>query len=235
MKAFVLSCIFSACCALPALSQENALNDKEIEKALQQTEQAIQQSAANMNETIGKVMPQIAESMNKSLTDIIETFPELLSSMEEKRIFSKISEQMLKELKASLDEMQISVENYKIENFNNKLSLSGSQDQNNIGLDFMITQDPMTIALTREYLSNKKSKLQEDLLITTLSGKKIELKKFSIEQINNNPFLCYDEKDYTFLIGNLGYDANIKIETRGEDHQKQAREFIKTINRQQLK
>ena len=64
---------------------------------------------------------------------------------------------------------------------------------------------------------------------------KIELKKFSIEQINNNPFLCFDEKDYTFLIGNLGYDANIKIETRGEDHQKQAREFIKTINRQQLK
>ena len=234
MKTFALICI-SLCCATPVLAQETAFDNEEMQKALKQTEQNIRQSVENMNTTIDQVIPQLAEGMNKSLTDIIETFPELFSSMEENRVFSKTSEQMLKELKNSLDEMQISAENYKIENFNNKLSLSGSQNQNNIGLDFLITQDPMTIALTREYLDNKKSQTQDSLSVSTLSGKKIRLKEFTTEKINGNPFLCYDKQDYTFIIGNMGYDANIRLETRGEGHKEQARDFIKTLNPQQLK
>ena len=233
MKAFASISLISLCCAFPAFSREADINNAEMQKALQQTEQAMQQSAQNLNQTISKVMPEIAESMNKSLTEILGTFPQLFSAMEENRIFSKTSEQMLKELKASLDEMQISAENYKIENFNNNLAVSGSQ--NNIGLDFLITQDPMTIALTREYLDNKKSQNTNALSITALNGKQLELSAFSIENINDNPFLCYDEKDYTFIIGNLGYDANVKIETRGKDHKQQARDFIKSINSRQLK
>ena len=131
--------------------------------------------------------------------------------------------------------MQISAENYKIENFHNNLSVSGSQNQNSVGLDFLITQDPMTIALTREYLDNKKSPTPNALSITALNGKQLELSAFSIENINDNPFLCYDEKDYTFIIGNLGYDANVKIETRGKDYKQQARDFIKSVNGRQLK
>lgn len=233
MKAFASISLISLCCAFPAFSREADINNAEMQKALQQTEQAMQQSAQNLNQTISKVMPEIAESMNKSLTEILGTFPQLFSAMEENRIFSKTSEQMLKELKASLDEMQISAENYKIENFNNNLAVSGSQ--NNIGLDFLITQDPMTIALTREYLDNKKSQNANALSVTALNGKQLELSAFSIENINDNPFLCYDEKDYTFIIGNLGYDANVKIETRGKDHKQQARDFIKSINSRQLK
>lgn len=233
MKAFASISLISLCCAFPAFSREADINNAEMQKALQQTEQAMQQSAQNLNQTISKVMPEIAESMNKSLTEILGTFPQLFSAMEENRIFSKTSEQMLKELKTSLDEMQISAENYKIENFNNNLAVSGSQ--NNIGLDFLITQDPMTIALTREYLDNKKSQNTNALSITALNGKQLELSTFSIENINDNPFLCYDEKDYTFIIGNLGYDANVKIETRGKDHKQQARDFIKSINSRQLK
>lgn len=234
MKTFALICI-SLCCATPVLAQETAFDNEEMQKALKQTEQNIRQSVENMNTTIDQVIPQLAEGMNKSLTDIIETFPELFSSMEENRVFSKTSEQMLNELKNSLDEMQISAENYKIENFNNKLSLSGSQNQNNIGLDFLITQDPMTIALTREYLDNKKSQTQDSLSVSTLSGEKITLKEFTTEKINGNLFLCYDKQDYTFIIGNMGYDANVKLETRGKGHKKQARDFIKTLNPQQLK
>lgn len=233
MKAFASISLISLCCAFPAFSREADINNAEMQKALQQTEQAMQQSAQNLNQTISKVMPEIAESMNKSLTEILGTFPQLFSAMEENRIFSKTSEQMLKELKTSLDEMQISAENYKIENFNNNLAVSGSQ--NNIGLDFLITQDPMTIALTREYLDNKKSQNANALSVTALNGKQLELSAFSIENINDNPFLCYDEKDYTFIIGNLGYDANVKIETRGKDHKQQARDFIKSINSRQLK
>lgn len=233
MKAFAPISLISLCCAFPAFSQETDINNAEMQKALQKTEQAMQQSAQDLNRTIGKVMPEIAESMNKSLTEILGTFPQLFSTMEENRIFSKTSEQMLKELKASLDEMQISAENYKIENFHNNLSVSGSQ--NNIGLDFLITQDPMTIALTREYLDNQKSQKPNTHSITALNGRPLELAAFSIENINNNPFLCYDEKDYTFIIGNLGYDANVKIETRGKDHKQQARDFIKSINGRQLK
>ncbi len=233
MKAFAPISLISLCCAFPAFSREADINNAEMQKALQQTEQAMQQSAQNLNQTISKVMPEIAESMNKSLTEILGTFPQLFSAMEENRIFSKTSEQMLKELKTSLDEMQISAENYKIENFNNNLAVSGSQ--NNIGLDFLITQDPMTIALTREYLDNKKSQNANALSVTALNGKQLELSAFSIENINDNPFLCYDEKDYTFIIGNLGYDANVKIETRGKDHKQQARDFIKSINSRQLK
>lgn len=233
MKAFAPISLISLCCAFPAFSQETDTNSAEMQKALQNTEQAMQQSAQNLNQAIGKVMPEIAESMNKSLSEILGTFPQLFSAMEENHIFSKTSEQMLKELKASLDEMQISAENYKIENFNNNLAVSGSQ--NNIGLDFLITQDPMTIALTREYLDNKKSQNTNALSITALNGKQLELSAFSIENINDNPFLCYDEKDYTFIIGNLGYDANVKIETRGKDHKQQARDFIKSVNGRQLK
>ena len=235
MKAFAPISLISLCCAFPAFSQETDINSAEMQKALQNTEQAMQQSAQNLNQAIGKVMPEIAESMNKSLTEILGTFPQLFSAMEENRIFSKTSEQMLKELKASLDEMQISAENYKIENFHNNLSVSGSQNQNSVGLDFLITQDPMTIALTREYLDNKKSPTPNALSITALNGKQLELSAISIENINDNPFLCYDEKDYTFIIGNLGYDANVKIETRGKDHKQQARDFIKSVNGRQLK
>lgn len=221
-----------------AAAQNNPMDTPEIRQAMQQTDAAMLRSVEEMNKTMEKVVPQLTDTMNKSLNDVLGSFPQLISAMENNKVLSKTSEQMIKELQNSLQQLNLTTDSYNIQNFNNKVSISGSQTHKDVDLDFLITQDPLAIALTREYIANSTSPnnvLYKTQKITTLNNREIPLENFKIENINGNIFLCLDEKDYTFAIGNLGYNANVRILTAGSNRKEKARDFIKSINPAQIK
>lgn len=221
-----------------ALAADNPVNNPEVQAAAAQTDEAMRKSVEQMQQTFQQVMPQLTETMNKSVNDILASFPQLIAAIEKNQVLSKTSEQMLQDLQKSLNDLNLTVNDYNIQNINNKISISGAQNQKDVELDFFISQDPLAIALTKEYIANTTSpnkSIYKDQKITTLNNREIPLKNFQIETINGNYFLCFDENNYTFIIGNLGYNANVKIQTTGSNHKNKARDFIKSINPNHVK
>lgn len=206
-----------------AMAQDNELLTPDIEKALQKSNEDMINSVNEMNKTFSEVIPQITQSIEATMGNFFNSITPVMEAIEKDQTLSKASKKLSEKFEDAVKQMQQE----------DVLSLQGTKNGDNHSLEFNFSQNQDAVSKTDSLITKKSNpENKENPQIQALNNQKLPLERFKLIIINNSSFLAYDdeEKQYTYLIGNLNSGANLQVEARGSGHKEKAREFAASVN-----
>lgn len=215
---------------------DNSLINSDIEKALEQSSAQMNKSVEQMNATFEKIVPELTRSMVQTMSQLLNSITPVMQAMENNRTFSKASEQLSQEVARSMDELKFPDTKPEQNEF---LTVKGSKTVNNNSLQFDVNQNPTLVNNTAEFIRIIKTgeKIPE-LSLVALNDCIMNLKNFSVLEIDDNNYLVFDGKDkdhdFSYITGNIAPGLNLQVQTSGPNHDKAARDFIKSLRSRQL-
>ncbi len=217
---FILSFLLTSA---TAMAQNDDLITPDIEKALQKSNEDMINSVNEMNKTFEEVIPQITKSVEEMMGNFLNSITPVMEAIEKDQTLSKASKKLSQEFENSVKQIQQP----------DSLAVQGTKTGDGHRLGFNFSQNPDDISHTDSLIiqkSNPENTLNPEIL--SLNKQKLPLERFKLIIINNSSFLAYDdeEKQYTYLVGNLNSGANLQVEANGAGHKEKAREFAASVN-----
>lgn len=229
--------------SVPVWAQSDEILTPEVQKALDETNLAMQKSAYQVDQAVQKIVPQLTESVSQMMNDIFKTLPPLMSAMEKNQVFSKATQEMNRQFQQSLQEVNKNIDNLPVPPAQqpqeaNQFSISGSRNDNGNILSFVFSQDNKTLNTTRQALDYKTSPAPQnpDIQLVDINNQKIDVKKTRYEIIDGNKYIVFSpDSQNAFITGNLQNQINLKVQTSGPDALKRAKQFVTNFRSQYLK
>ena len=232
MKKFLL---FITVLGLSFQAQAEEIANADVQKNWQQTQETMQQSLAKMDKQMQQIMPAMAQSMNQMMQDVFKTLPPLMKSLEENQVLSKTAEQMNREINAQVKQLNNELQEYqnykqqKNASAQDKLSISGSKNDNGTTLDFSFVQNEENLNNLRQAIlikSSPQTKAELTSPLTDIKGNKLDINELKLENINGNYYLIKEDKNESFITGIMNGNIIVRVQTGGEDAAARARNFI---------
>lgn len=210
--------------------------DPEIEQAIQKSNAQMVKSVEQMNAAFEKVMPELTQNMAQTMSQLLQSITPLMQAMEKNQTFSKASEQISKDIAESVNELHLP--NTKVEE-GEFLNVKGSKTVNNNSVQFDVNQNQDLINNTAEFIRMiKAGEKLPALSLVALNDCIMKLKDFKLLEVDGNSYLVFDGKDkdhdFTYITGNIAPGLNLQVQTGGPDHEKAARDFIKSLRSRQI-
>ena len=232
MKKFLL---FITVLGLSFQAQAEEIVNADVQKNWQQTQETMQQSLAKMDKQMQQIMPAMAQSMNQMMQDVFKTLPPLMKSLEENQVLSKTAEQMNREINAQVKQLNNELQEYqnykqqKNASAQDKLSISGSKNDNGKTLDFSFVQNEENLNNLRQAIvikSSPQNKAELASPLTDIKGKELDINELKLENINGNYYLVKENEQESFITGIMNGNIIVRVQTGGEDAAARARNFI---------
>lgn len=241
----------------PAFAQDpsNAKTEEELKKRQEEFAKNMEEVSKEFKANLQNISANITAAIpvvTRNISDMMSTFsgemmPILAAAQKNKQLL-EASDSMANSIQNSLPMQYQKNINYDINHDTNELSVTAVINKKDDQLNFNISRNLAATLITQMIIEdnnrieehnfyNKNVPLVKSTrTVTDLKDKKLNLSDFKLHNFNENVFMCYDD-DFakeSFIFGNIGPLVNVRVQTFGPNHTKNARNFIKSLDKTKI-
>lgn len=234
--------ILSLMFCLPAAASFAA--DTDIEKQQQEIQKNMQEITAQMLNTvnslstgINRTLPQINNALSNIMQNIVQEMSPVMLAIEKNKELMQANENMAGQMTQALPTRYSENVTYTINPSINELALKADINRNGSNIKFDISRNIASVLYHKDLMEKVSAGKQQEESVTAPDGQDFPLGKFTIRRLNGNDFLFYDNdaEEESVVLGSLGSQIALKVQTNGPDHRRLAEDFLLSLNEKRLK
>ena len=228
---FCIACVVS----FPAHAAD-PLN-KDIQKSLTQTQTAMEESVAGIEQQMQQMMPVVADNISQMMQNFFQTIPPLMKSLEDNRFFSQTAKELNQEINAQTAELRRELSKKTTAQPQTKTEeefvIAGSRNDNGKKLNFNFSQNTAALKELQQAFDIKTSPDGgKTFSLRDLNNRELPGSGFKLRIINGQNYLFYDDgTNYCYVTGIINGNIILRLLATGENAAERARAFVRNSNR----
>lgn len=210
---------------------------REIQKNMQEITTQMLNTVNSLSAGINQTLPQINNALSNIMQNIVREMSPVMLAIEKNKELMQADEDMAKLMAQSLPARYSENITYSINPSLNELTLKADLRRNDSNIKFDIRRNIASVLYHKDLMEKLASKqpLQEN--VAAPDGQTFPLSRFNIRRINGNDFLFYDNdrEQESVVLGNLGSQIALRVQTNGPKHGELAEDFLLSLNENRIK